>query len=276
MALIRVFIFVASLVISWSAWSDDNAIACQKLAQRLFSISYTECMDLNFDAPAGKTVKGLPLLRKTFMDEGDNSRKPKILYLGGIHGDELSAFSVSIKWMTKLNEAQSYRFHWLFLPALNLDGLLKKKPTRYNANGVDLNRNFPTTSADVALAYWRKKTDEDPRRYPGPFQVSEPETKAIVKIIEAFEPDIIISLHAPFGILDFDGGALEVPKKFGGLHLKLLGTYPGSLGNYGWKQLRVPVITLELPSATRMPSKAEYDQIWADLMHWLIEQRHKE
>lgn len=34
--------------------------------------------------------------------------------------------------------------HWRFIPVLNPDGLLAPKPTRVNAGGVDLNRNFPT------------------------------------------------------------------------------------------------------------------------------------
>jgi murein tripeptide amidase MpaA len=30
------------------------------------------------------------------------------------------------------------------VPVLNPDGMLAAKPRRVNANGVDLNRNFPT------------------------------------------------------------------------------------------------------------------------------------
>jgi hypothetical protein len=51
---------------------------------------------------------------------------------------------------------------------MNPDGMLKSQPTRTNANGVDLNRNFPTPHWDKeAPRYWQQRTSNDPRRYPG-------------------------------------------------------------------------------------------------------------
>lgn len=100
--------------------------------------------------------------------------------------------------------------------------------------------------------------------------MSEPETKAIVEVIDSFKPDVIVSVHAPFHLLDFDGETdADAPKKLGPLELQLLGTYPGSLGNYAWLKLKIPVITLELPSSEVMPAQAELDSIWTDLVNWL-------
>ena len=75
-------------------------------------------------------------------------------------------------------------------------------------------------------------------------------------------------MHAPYGIVDFDGDA-SPPKKLGPLNLHLLGTYPGSLGRYGSEILKIPVVTVELKLAGIMPSKQQISSIWIDLVRWL-------
>jgi len=56
----------------------------------------------------------------------------------------------------------------------------------------------------------------------------------------------------------------------------LLGTYPGSLGNYAGINLNIPVITLELPHSWVMPSEAETSKIWEDIVSWLKANVNKE
>ena len=85
-----------------------------------------------------------------------------------------------------------------------------------------------------------------------------------------FRPDVIISVHAPFGVLDFDGPA-QPPRRFGRLLLNRVGVYPGSLGNYSGVHKNVPVITIELPNAQKMPSDAEVKRIWLDMLRWITE-----
>jgi protein MpaA len=138
-----------------------------------------------------------------------------------------------------------------------------------NEHGVDLNRNFPTPNWKAESEfYWINRTHRNPRRYPGPEPLSEPESRWLVKEIESFKPDVIVSVHAPHGILDFDGPQ-AAPNHFGNLYLNLLGTYPGSLGNYAGVVNNIPVITIELPSAGIMPSRREISRIWMDLVRWL-------
>jgi protein MpaA len=48
-----------------------------------------------------------------------------------------------------------------------------------------------------------------------------------------------------------------------------LGTYPGSLGNYAGVDLGLPTITLELPHAGTMPTPAQSQRIWSDMISWL-------
>lgn len=162
-------------------------------------------------------------------------------------------------------------FYWRVVPLLNPDGMLRVPETRTNASGVDLNRNFPTPDWDTtALPYWEKRTRRDPRRFPGHKPLSEPETRWLARIIERFRPHAVVSVHAPFGVLDYDGPRVP-PRQIGFLKLHLLGAYPGSLGNYAGVYLGVPVITLELPHAGLMPNAIQSSRIWTDLLGWLEE-----
>jgi hypothetical protein len=193
----------------------------------------------------------------------------RILLIGGIHGDELSSVSIVFRWMEWLHEADATRHHWRIAPLANPDGLFAQPARRTNSRGVDLNRNFPTPDwSRDALDYWQKRTGKDPRRYPGKAAMSEPETQWLQGEIERFEPDVIVSVHAPYGVLDYDG-PLQKPRRFGHLALNQLGVYPGSLGNFGGVYKNIPVITIELSHAGIMPSAQEQRQIWNDMLNWI-------
>lgn len=120
----------------------------------------------------------------------------------------------------------------------------------------------------TAIEYWRNNTGENPRRYPGQEAASEPEVRWIIEQIEKFEPEVIVSVHAPYHLLDFDGPS-QAPDKIGDLYLHQLGVYPGSLGNYAGLDLGIPVVTLELPSAGIMPSLEQIETMWVDILDWL-------
>lgn len=207
----------------------------------------------------------------------DKKPQARILVIGGTHADELTSVSTTFKWLEKLSKHHSGLFHWHVIPLMNPDGLLKKSATRTNHNGVDLNRNMPSDDWHAnALEYWQTKSGKNPRRYPGETPSSEPETQWLVDEINIFKPDAIISIHAPYGVVDFDSLLLNTaPKSLGKLHLNLLGTYPGSLGNYAGINRNIPVITVELPHAWVMPSESEVTQIWQDIVSWLKENINK-
>ena len=81
---------------------------------------------------------------------------------------------------------------------------------------------------------------------------------------------MIVSTHAPYGVLDFDGPSVP-PSKMSRLYLDRVGIFPGSLGNYGGVHKGVPVVTVELPNSTRTPLDAEMRQMWMDLLRWMSE-----
>lgn len=249
---------------------DNVKQSCQDISRKLASVRFNECLDRQLTDSGHQSHNKQPLLIKEYPPLLDQ-REPqaRILMLGGIHGDEYSSITIMFKWMAILDKYHSGLFHWKIAPLVNPDGLLRKKSQRMNANGVDLNRNFPSHDRPGDnLEYWQTRAYSDPRRYPGPEPMSEAETRWIMHIIQEFKPDAIISVHAPYGIVDFDGPP-EPPTHLGPLHLKLLGTYPGSLGNYAGLQQEIPVITVELPYAGIMPSEQEVSRIWMDMVAWL-------
>lgn len=254
----------------FNAYADQTVKqACHEISSKLSSVHNKQCIANQLSDSGFRSNQNKALLIKEYPPLGRRKPQARILLLGGIHGDEYSSVSIVFKWLKTLDKYHSGLFHWKIIPLVNPDGLLRKHSRRTNGNGVDLNRNFsPGENKKASLEYWKKRTWKDKRRYPGPAPLSEPETQWLDQIIKDFNPDVIIAVHAPFGILDFDGPH-KAPNHLGSLHLKLLGTYPGSLGNYAGIQLGKPVITIELPYAGIMPSKRQVSKIWTDLVRWL-------
>jgi hypothetical protein len=252
--------------------APEQGDLCKRLTARLPGISTATCQNSAL-APTGVlSLQGFPILMRqvpAIKSGKDNSRPIRILLLGGIHGDELTASAVVFRWLQWMKTPPAQEFYWHVVPVVNPDGLLAAKPKRVNANGVDLNRNFPTPGwQQDAPRYWAKTTGSDPRRFPGRAPLSEPESRWVSEEMAHFQPDVIISVHAPFGVLDFDG-PVAPPRRFGRLVFNRVGVYPGSLGNYSGKHKNVPVITIELPNAQAMPSDAEVRRIWQDMLSWI-------
>lgn len=247
---------------------------CFLIGNKLTSVSTFECLQRRLRESGHHTARGIPILYKEYPPLP--SRKPlaRVLLIGGIHGDEYSSFSVVFKWMAILDKYHSGLFHWHIAPALNTDGLLNNPATRTNANGVDINRNFDIVDsapdAMSALEYWEKFAYKNPRRYPGAEPFSESETRWLAHEIATFNPDVIIAVHAPYNMLDYDGPShITPPDRLGSLKLGHLEAYPISLGRYASRKFNLPVLTIELASANRMLKDDELRAIWVDLVRWL-------
>lgn len=257
----------AALQAHWPMAGHDQA--CELISNRLGSVDLEDCRSAGLEVVAG-SVNGLPILAGDYLPNQPSAAEPyRVMLVGGIHGDELSSVSVVFRWLRRLRQDPYRQFHWRIVPVLNPDGLLKRPASRTNANGVDLNRNFPTPEGQAQpLDYWIERTGRDRRRFPGPTPFSEPETRWLANEIDRFKPDALVQVHAPYGVLDYDGPP-EPPDRIGYLHLKLLGAYPGSIGNYMGVARGHPVVTLELPHAGIMPTAQQQLRIWSDLSDWL-------
>ncbi|BBP45211.1 hypothetical protein THMIRHAS_05840 [Thiosulfatimonas sediminis] len=269
---------------AFNSEQDSVSQFCTEWSKKLRTIKYDGCMKLDLKSADVRSPEKRLLTYREYLPSKINGQtvppKGKILFISGIHGDEYSAISITYLWMQAMQNNQNPRnHHWLFLPLTNPDGLFRSDPaTRQNANGVDLNRNFPSPDWEhSALEFWERYYSKNVRRYPGPSAASEIETKWMVKTIERFQPDAIISVHAPYGLLDYDGPEHAVPTKIGILTHRELGTFPGSLGRYAGEHLHIPVLTLELRSAGTMPKESEIVQMWQDIEKWSNEKiRHLE
>lgn len=241
---------------------------CTPLVARLPKVSLADCKNSKLSPTGANSLNGFPVLFRDIKADAKHPQAIRVLLLGGIHGDEQTASSVVFKWMDTMQK-NPLEFNWRIAPVVNPDGLLAPKPRRMNARGIDLNRNFPTPNwQKEAPSYWARVTRSDPRRYPGKAPISEPESRWVYETIEKYKPDVIISVHAPFGVLDFDGPATP-PNRFGRLIYNRVGVYPGSLGNYSGLHKDIPVVTIELPNATQMPPDAEVQRIWQDMQTWI-------
>lgn len=265
---------------------------CADLVSNIPELQMQQCRDAGFKPAKLKSSQGRPLIMRDFAPgehaviasqntsvntngdpntsaKGGLGRAPRILLIGGIHGDEHAAIAVVFQWIERLKDDRQRRMVWRVLPCVNPDGTLAQPSTRTNAHKVDLNRNFPSPDWNAqALSDWRRRTGSDPRRYPGPRAASEPETRWLMQEIKEFKPDAIVSVHAPLNLLDFDGPQ-PPPDKLGFLRLEPIGVYPGSLGNYAGRHLGMPVFTMELPRATQPPSAAQSERVFTDLQIWV-------
>lgn len=242
---------------------------CSELADHITSVSQRQCENAGFVDSGHRSVEGrvLPVAKRQYGAAGER----RVLVLAGTHGDEPSAVDLAFEWLGILDAGDVAEGAWYFAPLMNPDGLFQATPTRTNANGVDLNRNMRTVGWEATShAYWLS-TDKDPRRYPGEQAASEPETRWLADLIESVKPTAIISLHAPYGLVDFDGHEGALTSSVGDLPFADLPPYPGSLGNYAGTMRGIPVVTVELPDAVAGESRKSSRALWSDLLVWLRE-----
>ena len=249
----------------------ENIQYCHRIDRRLSSVTLRNCLLMEQQDSGFKSSEGSAIYYVHF--ETDPAQKPlgKVLVLGGVHGDELTSVSTVYLWIQTLKRYHSGLFDWRIVPLVNPDGFFSPKPQRTNSNGIDLNRNLPTKKWNqLANRYWKKYAKATVRKFPGNEAASEPETQWLVNEIDTYKPDVIISVHAPYNLVDYDAiDRSNAPRRLGILRGRSLGTFPGSLGRYAGEERNIPVITLELPHSGRMPLRSVINGIWVDLVSWL-------
>ncbi len=161
------------------------------------------------------------------------------LIIGVFHGDEPQG-KFLIEEYIKNNKKSNSLYEKLFIPCLNPDGM--RLNTRTNSNGVDINRNFPTKNWVLG---------QKDLYFGGDTPASESETKFITEIMDEYKPKIILTLHTPYKIVNYDGPAEEIAKKISDIigyptESSIGYPTPGSFGTYAGAEKQIPVITLEL------------------------------
>jgi protein MpaA len=183
-----------------------------------------------------KTANGLPIPAYEFGTAG-----PSVLILGGVHGDEHEGVEACFGLLQRWSKGFVFRLRVTLVPALNLDGVLRHQ--RGNGHGVDLNRNMATND-------WTAEVS-NPRYNPGPSANSEPETRALIGLIEERKPLFILSLHSWNPMLNINGDcgreASAIAQRTGYKIEESIGyPTPGCLGTYCGLEREMPTLTYEI------------------------------
>ena len=258
---------VVALPVALNAW-------CHQLSHELKSVHQGSCekrlWKYEITSAGGRPIPYLYWGKDPATPPVAEQDPRRVLIFGALHGDEISAVSAVFRWIDFLERTKPDSFlrqHvYMFFPLVNPDGFYATPRSRTNSAGVDINRNFSTKEwTEQATLFWKKKASGDPRRFPGPKAASERETQVVEKAINEFKPDLIISVHAPYRLVDHDG-PISFPDLQSPLPIRTLGAYPGSLGTYAGIERNIPVVTPELPNARQLPEGKAIEQLFIFIM----------
>ena len=208
----------------------------------------------------GRSVLGAPL--RYIPCRG----KCRLLVMAGIHGEEPETTFL----LSRALRAFDDNFDSVaFILCANPDGMTLG--TRGNANGVDLNRNFDTQNFSREMVGSRSvlEASRDTLLSPGKNAASEPETQALVALIQKLSPSSILSMHAPIGCIDAPQQTALVEDLMGVFNLPWLPDIgyktPGSLGTWCGER-RIECVTLELPRMSLEHLFDRYGRTFAEFL----------
>ena len=192
------------------------------------------------DEVIGTTVSGRPIEAIAFSPPRYAKPRPPAIVFGAIHGDEPATRLQAERLIEELLDRPPGRETWI-IPVVNVDGLLGG--SKNNARDVDLNRNFAAASwvATYQGGY-----------FPGATPESEPETQALVALIERSGAERLIALHATYRVMNWDGRGQQLAEEMA----RLAGypaagdigyPTPGSFGSKYGRDRGLEVVTVEVP-----------------------------
>lgn len=183
----------------------------------------------------GSSIQGRPIRSLTL---GHGSRK--VLLIGGIHGDEPEGAYATAQIPAAFAAANLADGVTLtIVEDANPDG--RAAARRGNANGVDINRNFPASNFDIHEPSF------------GGAPLSQPECRLLFDVIDRIDPALVLVFHSWVDkqFVNFDGPARAIAERFStesGMPLTPSSEFaptPGSLGSYVGRDRRTPVLTIE-------------------------------
>lgn len=275
----------------WPKLTQNKRISdyCKKIDKKFHHWGWgkSKCKNIKWNN-VRRSYLGDPLIWAVYGDESKlkEGLVDMTLIMCGVHGDEITPIKFCFDIIHHMEKVTKNHIPGhedikdkviVVAPIVTPDSFFKRRPTRTNARGIDVNRNFPTKDWNKdARRLWVNRYGKDKRRYPGKKSLSEQETIFQVNLIKRYNPTKIISVHAPLRIIDYDGpdlsdhshkhGEFLVPnakqllvqmsKKANDYKIKNYPFFPGSLGNYAGNERKIPTYTLELPTADNRRHKA--------------------
>jgi protein MpaA len=199
--------------------------------------------------PSRYRIIGMSVQKRPIMCLELGSGPDVTFIMATIHGNEAAGTPLvrRLTWYLREHSAMLAGRKVVLMAAANPDGMVNG--SRYNAKGVDLNRNFEAAN--------RVNTKET-----GLTALSEPEARVIQRVIQEYKPDRIVSIHQPLSCIDYDGPARMLADRMGqycALPVKKIGAMPGSLGSYAGVTLGIPIITFEM---TQDDSQLNSEALW--------------
>lgn len=214
----------------------------------------------------GASVEGIPLT--CYLPDAGRG---DIVVLASIHGDEAETTVVVSEALRCIPRGD---LQAAVILCANPDGMLRG--TRGNSRGVDLNRNFPTSnwSPDPVFHKTRANDARDIALRPGARPASEPETTALLSLLEQLKPRAVVSLHAALACIDDAGGSHLGRQLAARCALPLLTEIgyatPGSMGTWA-SERGLTLVTWEVEAASLYDLKDRHVPILIDLMTGRIE-----
>jgi len=171
-----------------------------------------------------------------------------VVIVGGIHGRPEVNTSDLVWHLLDIFAGSSVPPHLtvVFVPEANPDGIADD--TRELADGVDPNRNFPTSD-------WKAGTYGPGRWLPdggGGWPLSEPETIALAQLIERIHPGVVVSYHSAGGIAmggpaSERSGLLDTYAEYSGYPPSNFVAYPVTGDFAQWcDEIGIPTVEVEL------------------------------
>ncbi len=191
----------------------------------------------------GYSVKGRPI--RAYVVGGLRARR-SMLVVGCVHGNEPAGEAITARLRQQVPPPGVAL--WL-VDEFNPDGC--HAHTRQNAHGVDLNRNSPW--------HWRQLDRLGGLHYSGRGPLSEPESRAIYRLVMRIRPVVSIWYHQHAALVDASsGGSRALERRYAtlvGLPLRDYGVYPGSITT--WQDATFPhdtAFVVELPAGVLPPT----------------------
>jgi protein MpaA len=177
---------------------------------------------------------------------GNPASAHRVLIVGSIDGNELAGDQIAIGLEASVPRADVDL--WI-VQELNPDGAAAG--TLQNADGVDLNRNFPFQ--------WRPLGPRGSLNYSGTRALSEPESAAAASLITRIHPTLAIWFHQHLTVVDDSQGPINIERRFSalvGLPLARLTDYPGSVTGWQDSMFGPTAFVVELPAGQLAPDSA--------------------